>query len=633
MEGRAAYSKIRIYYGGVTMKMRRNEVFKLLSVGFLCVLALVLTANSVYAGEGINDYAHISYVDKNATVIRSDGTEHNAVVNLPVVAGDTVVTGGKDRCELQFDNGSIIRLDKNTRLKVTTILAPSLTSRWKITTLHLLSGSIYTMVQSYNREMFQIITPNAAMDMNRRTIADIQARESGETYIRSSKGKFDIMFGPNKDALDVQRIKPGKAFSITPFHKVKPAGDERNVEFTGWNKYVTRNFKDLHHGVSNVPKKLYRSNKALVYWAEKFSTVYGEWVYDDLFGYVWKPADEMFTLSKRPFFNAQIVKVNNETMVVPTEPWGWVPAHMGTWVWTKSGWTWIPGTAFTTGLASLQFVTFFPTMDYWMRYLYGGFDGYYYYRKNGYRSWQVKYGHLIDKKVNQKPGLKLKKLPKPVRTLIKKLNNAPVSVLKERLGTNRPMPTFDANRIKHIMKSGKPVDRRIVPSRAKTPVTGKRAKVNPSKTIVGNALKSELSSTQENPVVKNLLADNGLRRGIARGGAVKSVNNRFRDWNPDIHWGINKGVTVKYNSRNNEVVVPKMKLSSRMITNAERAKLTNGRSRNSRGYVKGRTVVSNSSSSGSGGSSSGRTTKTTVTSTSSRYSASSNRGGGGKEKQ
>ena len=134
----------------------------LLSLSVLFIFTVILTftpGNFVYAEE--STYGHISYVDKEAKVIREDHTEHKAVVNLPVTSGDQVVTSNKGRCELQFDNGTIIRLDKNTRLKVTTILAPSLTSRWKVTTLHLLEGQIYTMIQSYNREMFQVLS-NAA---------------------------------------------------------------------------------------------------------------------------------------------------------------------------------------------------------------------------------------------------------------------------------------------------------------------------------------------------------------------------------------------------------------------------------------------------------------------------------------
>lgn len=605
--------------------MRRNLLPGVLTIALLFAVAMVFASTALLAEEEMKslDYGHISYVDKEATVIRSDGTESNAVVNLPVAAGDTVVTYDKGRCELQFDNGTIIRLDKNTRLKVTTILAPSLTSRWKITTLHLRSGRIYAIVQSYNREMFQVITPNAAVDLKRRSAANIQARQSGETYIHVAKGKFDVMFGGDIITLRTERVRSGKDYIVTTSHRMKFAKDERNVDFVAWNKYVNRNFMDLHRGVSNVPKKLYRSNKALVYWAEKFSTTYGEWVYDDLFGYVWKPADELFTLSKRPFFNAQIIEMNGSLMVVPVEPWGWIPAHMGTWVWTKWGWTWVPGTAFHTGITSFN-TWMFPTLDYWMRYCYGGYDYYYHYRNYGYKSWRDRYIDKIGVKLPQKPGVKLKGAPKHIQQIFKRLKKTPVRMIKERLGTNRPTPNFDSQRIKQIMKP------RIVPVKSVKPGTGskkitpatpsKAVKVQPSKTIVNNALTEELKTILNGPVVEKLGYNKGGRKGKGGGGGI-GVSHRFRDWNPDIHWGIYKGLKVQYNSKANAIVCPKLKLSSRTITNTQRVKLAGGkRNMSSRGYMSG--------GSGGGGYSGSTSSSSSGSVHSSGSHSSSSRGGG-----
>ena len=75
----------------------------------VAVLALTLP---VMAAEGESIYGHVSFVEDQATIIRSDQAEDKAVVNLPLVPGDTIVTGDNGRCELQFDNGTVIRLDQ-----------------------------------------------------------------------------------------------------------------------------------------------------------------------------------------------------------------------------------------------------------------------------------------------------------------------------------------------------------------------------------------------------------------------------------------------------------------------------------------------------------------------------------------
>jgi len=37
---------------------------------------------------------------------------------------------------------------------------------------------------------------------------------------------------------------------------------------------------------------------------------------------------------------------------------------------------------------------------------------------------------------------------------------------------------------------------------------------------------------------------------------------RFRDWNPDVHAALKRGVTIRYDSRSNEVCCPELGLRS-----------------------------------------------------------------------
>ncbi|NIM17344.1 MAG: hypothetical protein GTO45_35510 [Candidatus Aminicenantes bacterium] len=583
----------------------------LLSLSVLFIFAVILTftpGNFVYAEE--STYGHISYVDKEAKVIRQDHTEHKAVVNLPVAPGDQVVTSNKGRCELQFDNGTIIRLDKNTRLKVTTVLAPSLTSRRKVTTLHLLEGQIYTMVQSYGREMFQVITPNAALDLKSRSSAAIQARDNGDTFIYVVKGKFKVMYGEDTDSVKTAKLKSGNGYTITADHQLRIGDNFRDIDFMAWNDYITRNFKDLHYGISKLPRKIVR-NSALMYWAEKWSSVFGEWVYDELFGYVWRPYDEYFAYSARPFFHADFVRVNGELILVPQEPWGWVPAHMGTWIWTKSGWTWVPGEAFHTGVVSFSFLPYYayPSLSSWMYYAYGSYYHYYIYRNYGLRAWQQAYKKTYKTAV-KKPSLK--RLPASVRDIIKKMNNTPVKDLKERLGTTR-LPKFDMKKLTPILDSKSPV-------KTKPPVNPRSSSTVKSKSPAKGSVPISAAKRSAAHSRWSLQKSRLLKKGRVGGGPVKSVSStgNFRDWNPDIHWAIRTGNKVHYSSRNNEVVCSNLKINSRSMTAFQKRSIgSSASSRGNRGYGS-----SSSSSSDSSGSASSSTSA-------SGSGSGSHRGGGG----
>ncbi len=87
------------------------------------------------------EFGHISLVEEEAFILQ-EGREIplKAIVNLPLIAGDTIATSSAGRCEIQFDNGTIIRLDKNTTMGIRTIKAKTLTTRWKLSTMELEAG-------------------------------------------------------------------------------------------------------------------------------------------------------------------------------------------------------------------------------------------------------------------------------------------------------------------------------------------------------------------------------------------------------------------------------------------------------------------------------------------------------------
>ncbi|MCP5103084.1 MAG: FecR domain-containing protein [bacterium] len=581
---------------------------------YILILTLMLitfgfTTGDAYASDAEigSIYGHISYVEGNPKVIRTDKTQEDATVNLPVVPGDLIVTGAKSRCELQFDNGTVMRIGKKSRLKVVTVLAKSLTTRWKITTLELQHGKLYTINQSYNNERFQIITPNAAIKLKRNSISTIDFR-GGKTLITCDRGKFDVMFGDEAKDLSKETVKKGKTYTVTSDHKLAAKG-KRDIDFMAWNEYIDKNFKQLHYGVSKVPKKIYKYNKALVHWAEKWSSLVGEWVYDDLFGYVWKPADEIFAHAARPFFHAKFVNVGGQMFIVPTQQWGWAPAHLGTWVWMKWGWTWIPGSAFSRGSSfdyamgssynPYAFGMYYPTLHYWIHNTYGDEELYYYYRSHGVRAWRAAYQKKFKKKVS---APSLKGLPRNIRTIVKRLNKAPVTSIKKRLGI------LTADMRKPLMTKTfkvKPI--------TTTPKTLERATLAKNKPSIKTT-----KPTRATPVTLK----NKMKLAALKKTSDSKKNARiYRDWNPDKRWALHRGVKVLYSSKSNEVVCPRLGLSSKTITAAKRSALRGG------GFSNGRRGTYSGGGS-SGVSSSGTTSSGTRGSGSSRGGSSGSRGSG-----
>ncbi len=512
--------------------MKSKRVFELT----LLLLALLALKFPGLAADNESNYGHVSFVEDQAVVIHSDQAEHEAVVNLPLVPGDTIVTGDNGRCELQFDNGTVIRLDKNSRLSVSTMQAPSLTSRWKVSTLHLLQGQMYTLPQTYSEEMFQVITANAAVKLESRTAATIRFNDGLGTALFSDAGKFEVLYGADNRELKKVVVRSGQAYVISADNSLEISNEKRNLEFVAWNEYVDRHFKELHSGINKLPPKLEFGNSALQYWAMKWSPFFGEWIYDEIFGYVWKPDSDQFARFDRPFFDADYVRINGRLFLVPREAWAWVPAHMGTWVWLKRGWTWVPGDWFHSGIFEFfaQNGCFFPSFDYYFLYVYGGFDLYNIYYRYGNGAWRENYYRQFHEHFRKPP---LNELPRDLRRIFERLKKSPINLVAERLHAGRETSGLEAIKI---------------PLPAVLPATGLPDQ-GAGEVAPNNGSESLSKSPTHGP---KLTAKGNVMTG--------SESNRSfgRDWNPDSRWARMRGNSILYSSSRNAVICPELNISS-----------------------------------------------------------------------
>ena len=176
---------------------------KLVSLGaFILILFLPCftysKSNYKYVNSPNTDiyFGHISYTEvkhdgKDPVVLRvGERGAEVAVLNFPLTPGDTIRTTENRRCEIQFDTGTIIRLDVATELKIETILAQSLSSSKKLTNLVLNKGQVYIMYKRYRiPEIFQVITPTAGVKMKHGTVAMINVREDESTDIQIRRGR------------------------------------------------------------------------------------------------------------------------------------------------------------------------------------------------------------------------------------------------------------------------------------------------------------------------------------------------------------------------------------------------------------------------------------------------------------
>jgi len=542
---------------------------------FIAVVFLCLPGGGLNAADNAESFCYVSLVEGEAFVRQAGSPELKpAAVNFPLLPGDAVETGEQGRCELQFDNGTVMRLGTGSRLQINTLRADSLTTNKKITILELTAGRIFSMNNTYNRELFQVVTPLAAFKLDKDSTTTVSIEEAGNRVF-VAKGRIGVLYGDEAKRLKKAYVRAGTGALISAANRLIPHDVRPTTEFQLWNEYVNSHFKELHHGISKLPKPIYKFPPAVVNFAEKWSSLFGEWEYNDLLGYVWKPYDESFKYAdRRPFFHARYVTINNQLYVVPTQPWGWVPAHLGTWVWMKkNGWVWIPGTAFTPGMYGIDWLwsritgnraslfwagltgnlgsSIWPDFDWlgipegfspfrrrtlsdWIRYLYGGYAGYEAYRRGGEYAWKAHYAK--SNKFANIPPPSLKDAPPEIAGILQRMNKTPLKELNRQLQLGRSTTRL-------------------------TDAEATAGRLN-KWLVYRSFLQAQPNGAPED-------------KKAAGGRLVKGPVDK-RDWNPDRAIAHRLGTNLVYSSGGNAVLIPELELSSRTISARQKFSLRTG---------------------------------------------------------
>ena len=326
------------------------------------VMAAAVTAfasdNPYQVVNGPTDfyYGHISLTDvrndgADAVVLRSEADKGEpAALNMPIGPGDIIRTTAERRVEIQFDNATIVRLDVGSELKIETIMAQSLSSKSQLSNLVLRRGRCYIMYKQFNsKEIFQVLTPLAAVKLKHNSVAMVGLAADGSAEIQVKYGKASLLYGADPKALKDQNVYAKERMTIFPDGRYATEAYRADTDFESWNKTINDDFQELHKGMTPLPKPIQKLSPAIFEFAQKYGNRYGEWLYDDYFGYVWRPFynDHYPWGSWAPYYAGRWSRYNGQMFWVPTEPWGWIPYHLGVWQWDKKkGWYWIPGSAF-----------------------------------------------------------------------------------------------------------------------------------------------------------------------------------------------------------------------------------------------------------------------------------------------
>ena len=289
----------------------------LLTAAACTLLALPALADSQARIVRLSDVQGSVQINKNSGL----GFE-NAFINLPITQGVQLRTGANGRAEIEFEDGSSMRLAPNTAVEFSRLGADD--SGRHISEINLDAGMAY--VNWMGKDGFALTFSHEKISLDR--AAHFRVDTSTEaSNLAVFKGDVDVE-GPN-GKLVVEKKKTATFDAddqSTLANKISPAvldqWDQESVAYH--DQYAKNNQTPLGYGASD-----------LGYYGA-YSNVPG-------YGMMWQPY--FAGVGFDPFMDgAWGWYPGYGYMFASAYPWGWTPYYYGNWAYAPGyGWGWQPG--------------------------------------------------------------------------------------------------------------------------------------------------------------------------------------------------------------------------------------------------------------------------------------------------
>ncbi|MDE2127243.1 MAG: FecR domain-containing protein [Armatimonadetes bacterium] len=248
----------------------------------------------------------------------------DASINQPLRQGSQIWVSGSARAEVQFDDGSALRLGNGAVITLQTLYSDS---QGEFTELSLQNGSAELHV-SHQHSIYQVDSPLASVKADGPVGFRVNAGQAVGVAVYSGRAQVQGQQGTSwVDASQYLYIQDASSqFEVSPL----PAQDS----FDTWNAQRDEQLYAPNQGDSYLPPDV-----ALV--AGNLGD-YGVWQEDSQWGHVWVP--RVGRRDWRPYSDGHWAWVDPFGWTwVSNEPWGWAPYHYGTWIDEPYGWAWCPG--------------------------------------------------------------------------------------------------------------------------------------------------------------------------------------------------------------------------------------------------------------------------------------------------
>ena len=296
-------------------------------LAFLAIASCALLALPAFAGSQarivrLSDVQGSVQIDKNSGL----GFE-NAFLNLPITQGTQLRTRGNGRAEIEFEDGSTVRIAPNSTIEFSTLGLSDASER--LSTIDLVAGMMYVNWLGKQGDSFTLTFSREKVALDHAAHFRIDA-STELAKLAVFKGDVNVA-GPG-GTIAVAKNKTA-TFDFNTDDKSTLASHVAEAPLDSWDKEAI-SYHDQY--AKNTSQSPYQYGLSDLNYYGAYSNVPG-------YGMMWQPY--FAGVGWDPFTDgAWGWYPGVGYMFASAYPWGWLPYRYGNWMFIQgNGWMWQPG--------------------------------------------------------------------------------------------------------------------------------------------------------------------------------------------------------------------------------------------------------------------------------------------------
>jgi hypothetical protein len=268
--------------------------------------------------------ARLSVINGEASVRRGDSGEWvAAVLNAPLMVGDSVSVAAGGSAEMQLDFANFVRIAGDSEIRISSL------ENGRIQ-VQMAKGLITWRALRDTNVQSEISTPGVAVHPLRLSAVRLEVAPDGGTRIIVRKGDVEAASPRGTERIHEGNMMLLRGSADDPEYQVATAAVRDQ-----WDNWNDQRDSYLDRAQSN------RYLSQDIMGGEDLDAA-GRWGYDPAYGNVWTPN---VAPGWAPYSNGQWVWEDYYGWTwVDYDSWGWAPFHYGSWYFrTGLGWSWFPG--------------------------------------------------------------------------------------------------------------------------------------------------------------------------------------------------------------------------------------------------------------------------------------------------